>query len=161
MLQQKEIMVGVSERNGIDGQPEAALPPVVSRALRRKRKLVAAATLALVCSGVTSCTKTQVGLSVTAIAAVLVGTTVGVTLAVEHNHYTLLGCIVTNANGMQLRTNKGRLYTLKGDLADVKVGDRVKIHGSRVKKVKGNSPGDQVFVMEKINKNYGSCLAPH
>jgi hypothetical protein len=113
-----------------------------------------------VCSGVTSCTKTQVGLSVTAIAAVLVGTTVGVTLAVQHSHHTLQGCIVSNANELELRISDGKLYALKGELADVKVGDRLKLHGSRVKKVKGDSTGGNVFVVEKINKDYGPCLAP-
>ncbi len=117
--------------------------------------------LALVCSGATSCTKTQIGLSVTAIAAVLVGTTVGVTLAVQHRHHTMQGCIVPNGNELDLRISEGKVYTLEGNLADVKEGDRLRLHGSRAKKVRGDSNADHVFIVEKINKNYGPCLAPH
>jgi len=154
-------MFGVSRRNAMDVQHAADLPPVVSRALRRKRNIAVAVTFALVCSSVTSCTKTQVGLSVTGIAAALVLTTVGVTLAVQHRHHTLQGCIAPNATGLELRISDGKLYTLKGDLADVKVGDKLQLHGSRVKKVKGDSTGDDVFLVEKINKDYGPCSAPH
>jgi len=111
------------------------------------------------CSGATSCTKTQVGLSVAAIAAVVVGTTVGITLAVQHSHHTLQGCIFSGANGLELRLSDNKVYALKGELADVKVGDRLKIHGSKVKKVKGDSAGGQVFVVEKVNKDYGLCPA--
>ena len=146
----------------MDAQPATNLPSIGARALRLGRTVAAAVTLALVCSGVTSCTKTQVGLSVTAIAAVLVGTTVGVTLAVQHSHHTLQGCILSNAvaSDLELRMSDGKRYALKGDLADVKVGDKLKLHGSRVKRVKGDSTGGQVFVVEKINKDYGPCPAP-
>lgn len=142
-------------------QPAVDLPQVGSRALRRKRNIAAAVALAMGCSGVTSCSRTQVGLSVTAIAAVLVGTTVGVTLAVQHSHHTLQGCIVPSANGLELRISDGKLYTLRGDLADVKVGDRLKLHGSRLKKVEGDPLVEPVFIVEKINKDFGPCLAAH
>ncbi len=52
-----------------------------------------------------------------------------------------------------------KLYAPKGDLADVKVGDKLNFHGSRVKKVRGDFEGSQVFVVEKINKDYGPCPA--
>lgn len=111
------------------------------------------------CAGMTSCTKTQVSLSVAAMAAVVVGTTVGITLAVQHSHHTLQGCISSGANGLELRMSDGKVYTLKGEVADVKAGDRLKIHGSKVKMVKGDSAGGQVFVVEKVNKDYGPCPA--
>ena len=98
-------------------------------------------------------------LSVAAIAAVVVGTTLGVTLAVQHSHHTLQGCIFSGANGPELRLGDSKAYTLKGELADIKVGDKLRIHGSRVKKVKGGLAGDQVFVVEKVNKDYGPCPA--
>ncbi len=47
---------------------------------------------------------------------------------------------------------------LEGDAASVKVGDRVKLHGSKVKKTKG-TVGDQVFKVEKLNRDYGPCPA--
>jgi hypothetical protein len=39
---------------------------------------------------------------------------------------------------------------------DVKVGDRIKIHGDKENKPKG-STADQVFTVQKLNKNYGAC----
>jgi hypothetical protein len=146
----------------MNAKSAADLPPVVSGTLRRKRKIAAVATLAVLSSCLTSCTKTQIGLSTAAIAAALVATTVGVTLAVQHSRHTLQGCIVSGANGLELRISDGRLYTVRGDLADVNVGDKLKLHGSRAKKIKGDSNGAQVFVVEKINRDYGPCpvLAP-
>lgn len=140
-------------------QAAADLPPLSTRATRRQRIIAGYASAALLCCNLTACTKTQVSLSVAAIAAVVVGTTVGVTLAVQHSHHTLQGCITSGGNGPELRLNDGKTYTLKGELADIKVGDRLKIHGSRVKKVKDASTGDQVFVVERVNKDYGPCPA--
>lgn len=137
-------------------QAAADLPLTPSRATRRQRILAVTASVALCCS-TTSCTKTQVTLSVAAIAAVVVGTTVAVTLAVQHSNHTLQGCISSGANGPELRLDDAKTYTLKGELGDIKVGDKLKVHGSKVKKVKGDSAGAQVFVVEKVNKNYGPC----
>jgi hypothetical protein len=135
------------------------LPKVSKRVSRRQRIVALAASAVLLCPGITSCTRTQVGLSVAAMATVLVGVTVGITLAVQHSHHTLQGCIVSGPNGLELRLNDAKVYTLEGELADVKVGDKLKIHGSKLKKVKGASAEGQVFVVEKVNKDYGSCLA--
>lgn len=140
-------------------EPVVGLPMFSSRVTRRQRIIAVAASAALMCSGVTSCTKTQVGLSVAAIAATVVGVTVGVTLAVQHSHHTLQGCIFSDANGLELRLSDAKVYALKGELADVKVGDRLKVHGSRVKKVKGDAAAGQVFVVEKVNRDYGPCTA--
>ena len=109
--------------------------------------------------GLTSCSNTQIGLSIGAIAAVVVGTTVGVTLAVQHSHHTVQGCIYSGTNGLEVRMDDAKIYSLTGQLADIKVGDRLKIHGSRVKKVKGNTAVGQVFVVEKVTKDYGPCAA--
>lgn len=99
----RSLMFSVDGTNAMDLQPAGDLAPAASRAHRRKRNVAATVALALVCSGVTSCSNTQIGLSVTAIAAVLVGTTVGVTLAVQHSHHTLQGCIVPSGDGLELR----------------------------------------------------------
>jgi hypothetical protein len=127
-----------------------------SRASRRQRITALAVFAALVCSGATSCTKTQVGLSAAAIAAVVVGTTVGVTFAVQNSHHTLQGCVFSDANGLKLRTSDAKVYTLEGETATIKVGDRFKFHGSKLKKTK-DSTGNQVFVVEKLTKDYGPC----
>jgi hypothetical protein len=136
----------------------SATPEASSRASRRQRIAAFAVFAALVCSGATSCSKTQVGLSYAAIAAVLVGTTVAVTYAVENSHHTLRGCAFSDANGLKLRTSDAKVYTLKGEAATVKVGDRLKLHGSKLKNTKG-STGDRIFVVEKLNKDYGPCPA--
>ena len=140
-------------------KPAAGLPALFARFFRCLRITAVATLITLVCSGVTSCTKTQVSLSVAAMAAVVVGTTVGVTLAVQHSHHTLQGCISSGVDGTELRLGDNKIYTLTGELADVKVGNRLKIHGSRVKGVKGKVAGGQVFVVEKVNKDYGPCPA--
>jgi hypothetical protein len=134
----------------------SALPETSPRSNRRRHITSLALFISLVCSGVTSCTKTQVALSTTAIAAIVVGTTVGVTYAVKHHNHTLQGCISSNADVLKLRTSEGKVYTLKGDTAGIKAGDTASVHGSKAKKVKGGEP---VFVVQKLNKDYGSCPA--
>ena len=93
-------------------------------------------------------------------AAVGVGAAVAVVvlLEVNHSHHTLKGCVVSNATGLELRTSDSRLYQLDGDVSKIHVGDKVKIHGSRIKREK-NATGDQVFKVEALNKAYGPCDA--
>jgi hypothetical protein len=134
----------------------SAAPEASSRASGRQRITAFALFVALACSGATSCTKTQIGLSVAAIAAVVVGTTVGVTIAVQNSRHTLQGCVFSDANGLKLRTSDANVYTLEGETATIKVGDRFKLHGSKLKKTKG-ATGNQVFVVEKLKKDYGPC----
>ena len=129
-----------------------------SRATRRQRIGALALVAAIVCSGATSCSKTQIGLSIAASAAVVAGVTVGITLAVQSSHHTLQGCAFTGPNGPELRTADSRVFSLEGAPEAIKVGDRLKLHGSKLKKTK-NSTGDQVFVVEKLNKDYGPCPA--
>ena len=127
-----------------------------SRTSRRTRTYAIAAIAALACSGATSCTRTEIVLSVTAMAAVVVGTTVGVTYAVQNQHHTLQGCVFYGPRGPGLRTSESAVYALEGETAAIKDGDRVKLHGSKLKKTKG-STADQVFVVDKLKKDYGSC----
>jgi len=134
------------------------IPSVSSPVSRRRRTTAAAVTFTLMCSCLTSCTKTQVGLSIAAGAAIVAGTAVGITLAVQHSHHTLEGCITSDGNGLSLRLSDAKVYKLDGELADVKAGDKLKVHGSKVKKAKGNT-GGEVFVVEKVNKDYGPCPA--
>ncbi len=141
-------------------QPASELstaPEASSRARRRQRIAAAAMSVALVCSGTTSCTRTQIVLSSAAIAAVVAGTAVGVTYAVKHHNHTMQGCVFSDANGLKLRANDAKVYTLKGETASIKVGDKVNFHGSKMKKVKGDSASDQVFEVQKVNKDYGPC----
>lgn len=96
-------------------------------------------------------------------AAVGVGAAVAVVvfLAVNHGHHSITGCVVSAANGLELRTGDSRAWALEGDTSDLKVGDRVKVHGSRDpgsrgRKAKG-APAPDVFNVDKLNKDYGAC----
>jgi hypothetical protein len=98
--------------------------------------------------------------AIVGVAAVI---TVGTIVLVEvHNaHHTIKGCVTAGPAGIQVQ-NEGdkKMYTVTGVTKDVKVGDRVKVHGDKEKKQKG-STADQVFTVEKMNKNYGPCqVAP-
>jgi len=91
-----------------------------------------------------------------AIAGVAGIAVVGTILAVNHSHHTLKGCAFGGPDGLRLQTSDSKIYNIEGDTATIKAGDNVKLHGSRVKRAKGYS-GDQVFKVEKLNKNYGPC----
>lgn len=134
-------------------------PEVSSRAGRRRRIIAVTLVAALGCSGVTSCSKTQIGLSIAAIGVAVVGITVGVTYAVQSQHHTVQGCVFSDSGGLKLRTSDDKVYTLKGDDAGIKAGERVKFHGAKLKRAKGGKSGDQVFVIEKLKKDYGPCTA--
>jgi len=79
-------------------------------------------------------------------------------LAVNHSHHTLTGCVFEGPEGLRLQSSDSKIYAIEGDAASIKAGDKVKLHGSRVKKAKGYS-GDQAFMVQKLSKNYGPCHA--
>jgi hypothetical protein len=134
----------------------SAATEISSPAGRRLRMTALIVLASLACSGTTSCSPGEVVVSTTAIAAVLVGTTAD-TIAVESQRHTIKGCVFSDAEGLKLRTSDSKIYSLEGDVAALKVGDRVKFHGSKVKKAKGNDTGREVFVVEKLGKDYGQC----
>jgi hypothetical protein len=134
-----------------------ATPVASSCASRRQRSTSVALFVALLCSGATSCTRTQIALSATAIGVVVAGTAVGVTYAVKHHNHTLQGCVFSDAGELKLRTSDAKVYLLKGDATNIKTGDSVRLHGSKVKKAKGDSTSNQVFEVQKLNKDRGSC----
>jgi hypothetical protein len=49
-----------------------------------------------------------------------------------------------------------KTYALAGVTENIKVGDLVRFHGSKVRKVK-DSTGDQTFAVQKISKDFGPC----
>ncbi len=132
----------------------------------RRLGIAAFAILAvLLCSGSTApvaCNTGSIGPSTGEVvgAAVGIGAVIAVAIIVpveiSHSHHTLTGCVFTAPNGLELRTSDSKTYALEGDAASMKVGDRVKLHGSKAKKTK-DTTGDQVFRVEKLNKDYGSC----
>jgi hypothetical protein len=79
-----------------------------------------------------------------------------VPIEISHSHHIVTGCVMTSANGLVLQTGDGRSYALEGDAATIKVGDKVKLHGSKLKKTK-DTTGPGVFRVEKLNRDYGPC----
>ena len=139
---------------------------------RRAKKMVAIALTSLVSCvavGPTGCTSglqnskisfgpsgAQVTAAAIGVGAVVVGTIV--LIEVHHSHHTLQGCVVSGQNGLQVQTQGDvKTYALSGEIANVKVGDLVRFHGARLKKVKG-SAGNQTFTVEKISRDYGPCV---
>jgi hypothetical protein len=100
-----------------------------------------------------------VGVGVAAVGVITIGTVVLV--HVHNSHHNIKGCVVAGPSGIQIKSGTGsdmKTYTLAGD-TNIKVGDLVKVHGNKVKKVK-NSIGDETFTVEKLNKDYGPCTTP-
>lgn len=143
-----------------------SVPPKSSSPRNHRLGIAAFAGLAvLLCSGATAptgCPSGQIGPSDGEVVGAAVGIAaviaVGVVVLVEvnHSHHTLSGCVVPGPNGLELVTSDSKRYQLEGDPSSVKAGDRVKFHGSKVKKTRDSS-GDQVFKVETIKKNYGPC----
>lgn len=137
--------------------------------MQRRLGITAFAALAsMLCTGASSptgCTSPppgNIGPSNAEIAGAIIG--IGAVIAVaiivpveiNRSHHTLTGCVVTNANGLDLQTGDGKTYSLEGDATSIKVGDKVKLHGTKIKKTK-DSTGPGVFKVEKLNRNYGPC----
>jgi len=81
---------------------------------------------------------------------------VGVALAINHSHHVISGCVVAGPHGLELEAGDSRTYALEGDAGNLGVGDRVKVHGSKVRKARG-APGPDVFRVDKVTKDYGAC----
>ena len=78
---------------------------------------------------------------------------VGIVIAVNHSHHVLKGCVYSAPNGLELLTSDKQTYLLEGNAADIKAGERVKLHGSR-KKTKDHRKS---FTVQKVSKDYGAC----
>jgi hypothetical protein len=92
-------------------------------------------------------------------AAVGGGIVVGAIILVEVNksHHTVKGCVSAGPNGLVVRNESdNENYNLVGVTANTKVGDRIKLHGSKDKKSK-DSTADRTFVVEKVTRDYGPC----
>jgi hypothetical protein len=94
-----------------------------------------------------------IGTGVAVVGVIVIGTVVLV--HVHNSHHNIKGCVVAGPKGVEIRTDDSKNYALTGD-TNVKVGDLVRVHGSKIKKVK-NSTDDQTFMVEKLNKDYGPC----
>jgi hypothetical protein len=90
------------------------------------------------------------------IAAVGAGIGVGIYFAVKHSH-SVTGCARSTADGMTLTTESDKqTYSLTGEVAGIKAGNRVRVSG---KKSKEKSSGAPHFLVEKVSKDFGACAA--
>ena len=97
-------------------------------------------------------TGTIVGVIVGVVAAVVV-------VAIVAVHYskkrTITGCVKPVPNGMIVNDEKDkRVYTLSGDMAGVKPGQRMTFQGKKTKPNAGNPLGWEI---SKIRNDYGVC----
>jgi hypothetical protein len=99
-------------------------------------------------------TKSQADWIVVAIVAIGAGVGIGVYIAFHHGH-SLKGCAVSGPGGLELQNKgDGQTYALQGEVAAIKPGEQVRVSGKPEKKTAGASPQ---FIVEKLNKDYGSC----
>ncbi len=151
--------------NGLSLEWIVCKGPARVEVLMRVSRLFASVAVVAVFSPILSAQQGgQIGPSGGEVAAAAVGigavVAVGTLLAVNHSHHVMSGCIVSGPQGLGLQASDSKTYALEGDVANLKVGNRVKMHGSKVKPAKGVS-GPDVFKVEKLNKDYGTCHVAH
>ena len=116
--------------------------------------------IALLCLALAAPARAQTGPGKIVSNGTIVGVVVGVAAAVvvvivAAVHYskkrTITGCVSSAGNGLTLTDEKDRqVYTLSGDTAGIKSGDRVKLQG---KKEKSNG----AWEVKTVAKDYGVC----
>jgi hypothetical protein len=79
---------------------------------------------------------------------------IGTYYAFKHGH-SVTGCARSGPDGMTLTSESGKqTYTLIGEVAGIKAGDRVRVSG---KKSKQASAGAPQFLVEKVSRDFGPC----
>jgi len=87
-----------------------------------------------------------------AVAGTAIG--IGTYYAFHHNH-NLTGCAAVTPDGLRLQKDgDGQTYSLVGEIAAIRPGDRVRLSG---KKEKADATGPRLFLVEKVKKDFGSC----
>lgn len=94
--------------------------------------------------------------AISGLAGVIVGVGVGVYIVVQHAH-TVTGCVSDTPNGLLLQTQDGKIYVLLGATTDIQTDQRIKVRGTKRKKIDGVTDQPS-FVVEKLDKVYGSCM---
>jgi hypothetical protein len=90
-------------------------------------------------------------------AAVVIGTVVLV--HVSHSHHQIKGCLISGPNGLEVQDESdSKTYFLTGAPVNAKVGDVVRVSGTKEKKQK-DSAGSEDFVVARMSKDYGPCKA--
>jgi len=132
---------------------------------RPTHALVIALSLLICCgqngssAGCTPPQPVHVGPSGGEIAAVAIGVgaaaTAVILVSVNHAHHNLKGCLFNTPDGVHLRTDELKDYSLAGSTNNLAVGNKVHLKGDREKRQKGAS--EQVFLVKELKKNYGPC----
>ena len=80
---------------------------------------------------------------------------VGVYVAIQRAH-TVTGCVTDDPNVLLLHTGDGKTYVLLGATTNIKADTKIRVRGTKRKTIPGviDQPS---FVVEKLNKTYGSC----
>jgi hypothetical protein len=93
-----------------------------------------------------------VGIIAGAVAAV---TVVGILIYREgHRHPFITGCVASGADSLNLKNEKDKqVYALSGNSTVLKVGERVKLRGKKMK----DPGGKPSFQVERLTKDYGTC----
>jgi hypothetical protein len=99
--------------------------------------------------------KGEVTLVVTGLVAGVTLIGVGVYVIIQHAH-TVNGCVSDDPNGLLLHTKDGKTYVLLGATTNIKADTRIKVRGTKRKKIDGVTDQPS-FVVEKLDKVYGSC----
>lgn len=99
--------------------------------------------------------KAKTTLAVTGMVAVVSGIGVGVYAVLQHAH-TVKGCVSDDPNELLLHTQDGKTYVLLGNTTKIKADTTIKVTGTRKKKIAGITDQPS-FVVEKLDKEYGTC----
>jgi hypothetical protein len=91
--------------------------------------------------------------------AVTAAVAVVITVVIMHESRkdrTITGCVKSPENGTTNITDEkdGQVYTLSGDTAGIKPGDRMKLKG---KKAKPKGERSRVWVATSVTKDFGVC----
>jgi hypothetical protein len=100
-------------------------------------------------------TNAQATVIIVTLVATVTGIGAGIYFAVQQAH-SVKGCVIDNPDGLMLQTKDGKTYVLLGATTNIKANERIKVIGTRKKKIPGLT--DQpTFVVEKLSKVYGAC----
>ena len=147
----------------------ASNPPALAFDTPQKVRVVWTALASLVCYGVLGCCQpndpncrnVSFGPSGAEVAGVAIGVgaavAAGVAIGVHHANHTVDGCVSDGSGGMQLKTQSGAAtYVLTGNTAGIRAGERVRLHGTKVKPPKRSTTA-RTFQVESEKKHFGPC----
>jgi len=98
----------------------------------------------------------QITAGIVVVSAAVVVVVILLVIHYKHKKSSITGCVASGASGMNLTDEKDkRPYTLSGDTAALKPGDRMTLVG---KKEKGAAPisTSTVFEVQKV-RDFGAC----